>query len=393
MRAQHALPFTLAAFAASACATRERAPDRAPPGPTAVAAELAAPAGASPTGREPSTIAAAIATPRPQPTIATLTARPLALPDATPPTPAALDYIVYEKAVREQARDRVWIPVGNSGTVDVLDVTDGTFARVSGFQTQQRDFHGKTRVMGPSAATIGEGVAYIGNRATNEVCVVDAKMLKLGMCLKLTSPTDGVAYVASTREVWVTTPRDDTLTVLDASKPKTLRAKTVIKLEGAPEGYAVDDTRGLFFTNLEDKNRTVVLDVKTHEVAATWNPECGADGPRGIASDASSGLIFVACTDRVQILDGLHGGVPLGHIDAGAGVDNIDWLDAHRLLYVAAGKAATLTVARVDDRGRATVVAQGVTAEGARNGVADAKGNAYVADPLHGRVLVFAFSP
>jgi hypothetical protein len=90
------------------------------------------------------------------------------------------------------------------------------------------------------------------------------------------------------------------------------------------------------------------------------------------------------------ILDAGHAGAKLGTIDTGAGVDNIDWLEGKELLYVAAAKAAKLTVARVDDRGQGAVVATGASAQGARNAVADADGNAYVADPGGARILSFA---
>jgi DNA-binding beta-propeller fold protein YncE len=242
-------------------------------------------------------------------------------------------------------------------------------------------------MMGPSASAPGDGVVYVGNRATSEVCAVDAKTLKLGKCLKLPTSTDGVAYVASAKEVWVTTPRDQSLTVLDASKPGALKPKTVIKLGADVEGYAVDDAHGLFFTNTEDKDTTLVIDVKTHTLKSTWKPSCGSDGPRGVAVDARRGFLFVACTDHVQVLSAADGS-PLGKIDTGAGVDNIDYVDDSGLLYAAAGKAAQVTVARFDDKGAPTVVATGTTAPGARNAVADAKGSVYVPDPNGATLLV-----
>ncbi|MDP9000690.1 MAG: hypothetical protein M3O46_11320, partial [Myxococcota bacterium] len=304
-----------------------------------------------------------------------LTAKPLALPGATPPV--SVDYIVYDRG-----HARVWVPVGDTGSVDVLDVASGAFSRIDGFKTSEREVRGRKRMMGPSAAAVGEGVVYVGNRASNEVCPVDSSTLKVGNCLKLSSPTDGVAYVASAKEVWVTTPHDQSLTVLDASTPATMKHKTTIQLDGAPEGYAVDDSRGLFFTNLEDKNLTIAIDVKTHKpTGSPWKPDCGPDGPRGIAADISRGFVYVACTDHVQVLDASNGGIPLGKLYTGAGVDNIDWLETHRLLYIGAARAAKITIARVDDRGQPTVVATGTSAEGSRNPVADASGNAYVVDP------------
>jgi DNA-binding beta-propeller fold protein YncE len=278
--------------------------------------------------------------------------------------------------------------VGSTGSVDVLDTASSTFTRVDGFKTAEREVRGKKRTMGPSAAAVGDGFVYIGNRATNEVCPVDASTLKPAKCLKLVSGTDGVAYVASAKEVWVTLPKDQTVTVLDASKPTALTVKTTVKTDGAPEGYAVDEAHGLFFTNLEDKGGTAVIDVKTHKVKATWSPGCDAEGPRGIVFDGAHGFAIVACTDHVQVLDAAHDGAQLGKLDCGAGIDNLDYVDGR--LYVAAGKASKLTVASVDAQGQLTVVATGDSSEGARNAVADASGNAYVADSAGGRILVFA---
>jgi DNA-binding beta-propeller fold protein YncE len=306
------------------------------------------------------------------------------LPGAS--APASLDYLAYDAS-----HARIWVPVGGTGSADVYDIASGGFTRVDGFATAEREYKGKKRMMGPSSVAIGDGFAYVGDRASGEVCVVDAGRLTLGKCLKLASPPDGVSYVAFAKELWVTTPRTQSLVVLDASKPDSLKVKTTVKLEGDPEGYAIDAPRVAFLTNLEDKNKTVVLDVKTHKPRATWNLECGSDGPRGIAADAEHGFVFVACTDRVLVLDGAHGGAKVASIDTGSGVDNIDWLGPQRLLFVGAGKSAKLTVARVDDKGQPTVVAAGQSVEGARNPVADGSGNAYLADPLNARLLVFAF--
>jgi DNA-binding beta-propeller fold protein YncE len=313
-----------------------------------------------------------------------LTGKPIGLPGTN--GHATLDYLIFEPA-----HGRVWAPVGDTGSVDVLDPASGQFTRIDGFKNAEREVHSKKRMMGPSSGSFGEGFVYIGNRASSEVCPIDAGTLKPGKCLKLATAPDGVAYVASAKELWVTTPKDSSLTVLDASKPGTLKPKAVVKMPGSPEGYAVDDTRGLFFTNLEDKDQTVVIDVKTHKIKSTWPSACGSDGPRGIAVDTANQVVMVACTDHLQVLDGGRDGAQIAKLDTGAGVDNVEWLPSQRLLYVGAAKAAKLTVIHVDEKGQPTVVATGPTTEGARNAVVDASGNAYLADPINGGVLVVPF--
>lgn len=319
--------------------------------------------------------------PAPASAPARLAATPLPLPGAN--GPASLDFIFYESK-----RERVWVPAGSTGSVDVLDTKTGAFARIDGFKTIEREAHGTKRIVGPSSGSVGAGFAYVGNRASSEVCPIDLTTLKPGTCTGLTSAPDGVQYVALSKEVWVTLPKEQAIAVLDASTPGSLTVKATIKLDGSPECYAIDEQRGRFFTNLEDKGATLVIDVESRDVRGTWHPGCGPDGPRGVAFDPTRDFVIVACTDHVQVLDAGHEGAALGKLDAGPGVDAVDYVEGSRLLYVTAGKAARLTVARLNDKGQFDVVATGETSEGARNAVADATGTVYVADSKQGRLLV-----
>ncbi len=308
---------------------------------------------------------------------------PLALPGAN--APVSLDFLFFEPQ-----RARVWVPAGGTGSVAVFDIAAHSFSRVEGFKTVEREMHGKKRALGPSSGVIGDGVAYVGNRASQEVCVIDLQTLKTRSCLKLASAPDGVEYCSTTHEVWATTPSSQSITVLDAAKPGVLKQKSTIKLDGAPEGYAVDAARGLFLTNLEDKGSTLTIDLHSHAVKDVWNAGCSSDGPRGVAVDSARGLVLVACTDHVQVLDQKNKGALLGKLDTGAGLDNLDYIEGTKLLYAAAGKAARLTVARLEDDGQLTVTAVGDTAPGAKNAVADSNGNAYLADGQGARLLLLS---
>jgi hypothetical protein len=295
--------------------------------------------------------------------------------------PVGMDYLAYDAA-----NHRVWAPAGNTGNVDVVDVTTGKVTAIGGFPTIPAPRPGRPN-MGPSSASVGEGVVWVGNRGDNKICAFDGRSLEKRACVQLPAMPDGVQYVAATHELWVTTPRDQTLTIVDV-KGKAPSVTTTIKVEGAPEGYALDGSRGVFYTNLEDKDRTLAIDVKTRKVVSNWPSGCGGEGPRGIAVDGARHLLLVACTDGAVTLDLAHDAKLLGRVKTGKGVDNIDYVAARKLLYIASRDDATLTVAAVKDGGALDVVATAPTAKGARNAVVDGAGTAYVADSTGGALIV-----
>jgi DNA-binding beta-propeller fold protein YncE len=187
--------------------------------------------------------------------------------------------------------------------------------------------------------------------------------------------------------VWATTPRDHSIAIIDATTDA-LRWKAKIALDGQPEGFAVDDERGVFYTNLEDKDRTLAIDTKNRQVTKTWLPGCGEDGPKGLALDVGLDFLFVACRDRVTVLDAGHVGKRLSTLEVGDGVDNIDYVESRHELYAAAARVATLTIARLDPQGGLTPEVTVATVPGARNAVATAEGAAYLTDSSEGKLLV-----
>ena len=320
---------------------------------------------------------AAVAAPAPAPAPAP-EATTLALPGGPP---VGMDYLAFDPAT-----GRLWIPAGNTARVNVLDTKSGKLEAVEGFATEKRG----ERTAGPSSASAGEGHVYVGNRAGSQVCAVDAKTLARQGCLTLASSPDGLQYIAATKELWVTTPRDKSVTVLDLKDPAAPKAGGKIAFEGEPEGYAIDAGRGLFYTNLEDKDLTLAVDARTRKIIATWKPACGESGPRGLALDEARRYLFVACAaGKVKVLDAGKDGALLGELTlGGGGVDNIDWSPARKLLYAASAKAGTLVVAKVSEQGKPEALFTAKTATGGRSAFVDGDGTAYVPDSPGGRLLV-----
>ena len=315
--------------------------------------------------------------------------KPISLPGAS--GAVALDYFAYDRAT-----GKVWVPASNTGSVDVIDEKTDAVSQISGFPTGDIERRGRKITVGPTAASIGDGVVYIGNRGNATLCVIDAKTFKRGECV-LASPDggetpDGVVYVAATRELWLTlrTRSGDTvpaksLQIFDASDTHHLKPKMKIPLEGLGEGYAVDNQRGLFYTNVEDTGKTVAIDLRSRKVVAGWNP--GSNDLQGLALDSSRNFLFVACGDHVVSLDAGLGGKVLDSITTGPGLDNIDYSADATLLYAAASQAATLTIAEVDDHGKFHLRATVPTVKGVRGVVAGKGETAYLIDPAEGRIL------
>jgi hypothetical protein len=269
-------------------------------------------------------------------TASTYAVRTLALPD-NGTGDVSMDYIAFDPATNS-----LWVPGGNTGAVHVVDVASGKVRQIPNLPTSQVQARGGTRVLGPSAVSIGEGVVY----------------------------------VAPTKEVWVTTPGEQGIRVLDAT---TLTQKAKLTFPGNPEGYAVDAKRNRFYTNLEDKDRTVAVDLKSHETVATWNPACGGGGPHGLGLDVAAGHLFIGCDAVAEVMNVGGNGAILSKVDTGDGVDDINYAPATHLLYVGAARAAKLTIARADDAGKLTIVTQVATQNGARNGVVTTDGTVFLA--------------
>lgn len=308
------------------------------------------------------------------------TASSLALPGAAD-YGVLMDYILFDPRTKT-----VWAPAGNTAAVDVVDIATRKIAQVTAFPTQEIERRGQKRTIGPSAAALGApGTVYIVNRGDSSVCAVDEAKLVRGTCGKLDSSPDGIAYVAKTSEVWVTTPRDNSIRILDAT---TLAQKAKVTFDGGPEGFAVDQTRNRFYTNLEDKDKTLAIDLTTHATVATWDPGCGEAGPRGLRIAEQEGFLIVACTTQTKTLDAGHDGAVLGSIDTGAGVDDFDYIPATHTVYIGAARDAKLTIASLDAKGALSAILVVPTKQGARNPAVAADGSVYLPNSGGGELVV-----
>ena len=278
-----------------------------------------------------------------------LVAAAIALPGGQP---VGMDYLAIDCV-----NDRLWVPSGNTGAVNVIDVSTGKLRTLEASPPDPRRVPDAPRWARARWRSRARPSGW-GTAATTGSAPSTPKTLARGACVKLASMPDGLAFIAGTHELWATTPRDQTLTIVNTNvdtKGATkgaASAPSTVRLEGAPEGYAVDEQRARFYTNLEDKDRTLAIDVKTRKVVASWPTGCGAEGPRGLVLDPKRQLLFSACTDGAVVLDVAHDGAVVGRLKTGAGVDNLDYDATRALLFVASASDGNLTIARVGKTGR-----------------------------------------
>ena len=127
--------------------------------------------------------------------------KPIPLPGAS--GVVSLDYFAYDRST-----GKLWVPASNTGSVDVIDERTDAVSQITGFPTGEIERRGRKITLGPTAASIGDGVVYVGNRGDATLCVIDGKTLARGECVPVsedrTVTPDGVVYVPATHEMWVT---------------------------------------------------------------------------------------------------------------------------------------------------------------------------------------------
>jgi DNA-binding beta-propeller fold protein YncE len=183
--------------------------------------------------------------------------KPINLPSAS--GAVALDYFAYDRAT-----GKLWVPASNTGSVDVIDEKTDAVSRIAGFPIGEIERRGRKITVGPTAASVGDGVIYIGNRGDATLCVIDAKSQARLECVPVSANNavtpDGVVYVAAAREVWVTlrvkagdSAPPKSLDILDASDPHRIIEQTDPNNfpRSSPIGTASGARTGLFVPELD----------------------------------------------------------------------------------------------------------------------------------------------
>jgi hypothetical protein len=304
----------------------------------------------------------------------------------TLPLPDGHGGIGFDDLRYDPGLNRLLIPAGRTGNVDLIDPATGAVTAISGFTKVAR--YGEGHGQSVTSVDVGEGYLFATDRDALKLAVVDLKTHKIALQAPLASAPDYVRYVAPTREVWVTEPgkkRIEVFTLSKATPPQPTHA-SFIDAPGGPESLAIDARRGRAYTH-KWKDSTMAIDLKTHRIAATFSSGCS--DPRGIWIDEQRGFLLVGCEDgTATALDVDHDGRLLSTVKSGSGVDIIAY-DAKRAhLYLPGDESATMAIIGVSANGALSILSVVPTVKDAHCVTTDEQGTAYVCDPRAGQLLL-----
>ena len=265
------------------------------------------------------------------------------------------------------------IPIGGAGRFDYLTVDSaGKRLYVShGTEVVVIDT-AANKVIGRIADTPGvHGMAvvpgldrvFVTAGGENKVAVVDAKTLTTIMKVDTGANPDAIAYDPGKKEIWAWNHTGHSATAIDAATGK---VNATVPLSGTAETGGVDGGRA--FVNIEDKDSIDVIDTAAYKVVANW-PVAPAEGPTGMAVDASMHRILVGGGPELVMMDSASGKV-VAHVPICRGTDATAYDPSTKLVFVSCSEGK-VTIAHVDGPNALTVVQTLDTSRGSRTTTVD----------------------
>lgn len=301
--------------------------------------------------------------------------------------PGGLGGIGFDDLIYSPQLKRVIAPAGRTGSLDLVNPQTLEVTAIAGFSAQGQfgGGHGE----GTTSADFGRGVLFAIDRTAMRLDVVDPASQAIVAFAAVSANPDYVRFVESAGQVWVTEPDSEQIEVfsLAAGAAPRLTQAGLIHVSGGPESLVIDSVRKKAYTHLWN-GMTVVIDLQTRELAATWKNGC-IGGSRGIALDEARGFLFAGCYEgKAVVLDIDHDGRQLSSFSYGLGVDVISYNPRLGHLYLPAAVSASMAILNVSPAGEISLAGTVSTAGDAHCVTADELDNAWVCDPSNGRLLL-----
>jgi DNA-binding beta-propeller fold protein YncE len=241
--------------------------------------------------------------------------------------------------------------VAHGDHVDVVDIDHDT---VVGSIADTPGVHGVA-----IAHELGRG--FVSDGRASQVSVVDLNSLATIARVATADGPDAVVYESGRNEVYTFNGRGKSATVFDAHSGQVV---ATIALPGTPEFAVADPAVGRVYEDIEDKSLIVVIDVRSHAIAAQW-PIAPGEGPSGMDIDTAHHRLFVGCHNQRMLMVDAGTGHVIASVPIGMGVDANAFDPGTQLAFSANGEG-TVTIAHEDTPEKLSVVQTLKTQPGAR---------------------------
>jgi YVTN family beta-propeller protein len=266
--------------------------------------------------------------------------------------PGGWDYLTFDPAA-----NRLFI--SRADRVLVMNALDGSV--VSTIPNTQ-GVHGVTL-----APSLGQG--FISDGRADTVTVFDLHSFATLRTIPVNGHNpDAILYDEASKRIYTFNGASHDISVIDPLKDAVV---ATIPVGGKPE-FAVSDSAGHIFFNIEDTSQLSEIDAPTAKRIATW-PLTHCDSPSGLALDITHQRLFSVCDNAVLVVTDATSGRHVAEVPIGKGADAAAF-DAERgLVFSSNGRDGTLTVIHEDDPDHYSVLATVSTQKSARTMALDAK--------------------
>lgn len=204
-------------------------------------------------------------------------------------------------------------------------------------------------------------LGFTSNGRSDTITVFELDSLKTIDAVKTTGAgPDSILYYAPLKQIYSFNRRGQSVTIIDAVTRKVVNT---LPISGHPE-FAVSDSLGHIFFNVEDKNEIAVIDARSSKIVKHWEM-APCDGPSGLAIDDKNHRLFSVCGNKkMVVVDSLSGKI-VTTVAIGDGPDAAAFDPDSGLVFVSNG-AGSLTVVHEDTADKYTVKSNLATQKGAR---------------------------
>lgn len=298
------------------------------------------------------------------------------LPDAAPGI--GFDDLRYSSTLQ-----RVLVPAGRSGRLDLIEPQTLAVTSITGFSATSAYSGGHDD--GPTSVEEAVGKLYVTDRTARTLVTVDITSAAIAGSIALGSEPDYVRFVPTTNELWVSEPSSSQIEIFKMGDDGTPVPDSTLAVENGPESLVVDAEHGRAYTHRWQAS-TVAIDVATRSIVAEWPNGCASS--RGIALDAQRGWLFAACSEgTVTVLDVSNHGRILSSLARGSGFDVVGYNQALGHLYLAGSACSCLVIVGVTPSGELTFLDRFSAPGSTHCAAADDLGHAWVCDPDRGELL------